>query len=161
MSSRASGGTFAAFLITAAIVGFAGGAFFGTQAGADEPNSSPSITDTGTNEPPPTETDGGGEATDPAAAGVTLEAAQETVAPDARIDLSGTVESAEAGVVLRLERSVDGGEWQPFADITAETKEGGAFSTWVQTGQAGENTFRVVNTADETIVSNEVTVTVS
>lgn len=160
MSSRASGGAFAACLITAAIVGFAGGAFFGTQAGAEEPNGSPSITNT-TSAPPGGNGDNpGGEETEPAATGVTIEAAQESVGANERIDLTGALEPPEEGIELRLERSVDGGEWQAFADITATTNADGGFSTWVQTGQAGENTFRFVRADDDAVASNEVTVTV-
>lgn len=160
MSSRASGGAFAACLITAAIVGFAGGAFLGTQAGAEEPNASPEITNS-TSAPPGGDAGGpSGEATEPAASGVTIQAGQAAVGANERIDLTGSLEPPEEGVELRLERSVDGGDWQPFAEITATTNADGTFSTWIQTGQAGENTFRFVHAADDSIASNEVTVTV-
>lgn len=168
MSSRASGGALAASLIMAAIVGFAGGAYFGTQADGNTggPNQDNSETAAPGTEAP---TDGtGGDAGDeqgepePEGAGLTLSANPATVATNERIDLTGSIESAEGDVVLRLERSVDGGEWTVFELNSAlTTNADGAFSTWVQTGQSGENSFRVVRGDDENVVSNEVQVAVS
>lgn len=171
MSSRASGGALAASLITAAIVGFAGGAYFGTQAegaSADDPGAqgtTPGTSTGGGTEPGETPSAGETtEGTDPAG-GVTLAVQQTAVGPNERIDLSGTVEPAAADLVLRLQRRVDDGEWEDFPEsgadqLTATTRDDGTFGTWVTTGQSGQNAFRFVLADDDQVVSNEVEVTV-
>ncbi|HEY9410403.1 MAG TPA: hypothetical protein VIP77_12545 [Jiangellaceae bacterium] len=158
--SRASGGAFAACLITAAIVGFAGGAFLGTQAGAGESDNASSNDPTSTvSEPDGTTPSAPAEETPSTASGLTLEAAQKQVAASERIDLTGTLEPAAEGVELQVQRSIDGGDWQDFP-VTATTNADGSFSTWITTGQAGENSFRVVRADDDAVASEPVTVTV-
>jgi hypothetical protein len=168
MSSRASGGALAASLITAAIVGFGGGAYFGSQSGGDTPTASE--TTTGDSTTPVGETPADGEtppATEtPAGDGTpTLTAAQTSVAANERIDLTGTIDPPAEGVVLNIQRSVDGGDWEDFpepgAPLTTTTNADGAFSTYVTTGRSGTNAFRVVRADDDSVVSNEVQVTVS
>ncbi|WP_127479543.1 hypothetical protein [Nocardioides pantholopis] len=85
----------------------------------------------------------------------TLTVAQDTVSPMQRIDLSGTYPQGE-GAILQVERFVDGG-WTDFPVTASVSNE--TFSTYVQTGQTGENRFRVRDT-DSGKVSNEVTVTI-
>ncbi len=166
MSSRASGGALAAILITAAIVGFAGGAYVGNQSGTTASGSestsgqseSPGQDGSTNGEPDSEETDE--EGTDEA--GLSLSAGSESVSSSERIDLSGTVEPAEEGIALTLERSVDGGEWKTFTlNTPLTTNSDGSFSTWVQTGQTGENSFRVVREDDSEVVSDPVAVNVS
>ena len=70
-----------------------------------------------------------------------------------RIDLSGVYPSGE-GAILQVERLVDG-TWTEFP-VTASVG-GETFSTYVQTGQAGENKFRVRDTSTGEL-SNVVTV---
>lgn len=164
MSSRASGGTLAASLITAAIIGFAGGGYFGTQSGGADAAENPEETTAAT-------TPGGGDSPDdqptesptetPEETGLSLTADTESIAPNNEINLDGSIESGEEGVGLRLERSLDGGDWTEF-DLTTPltTNAEGTFSTYVVTGREGVNAFRVVRTDDESVVSNEVEVTV-
>lgn len=165
MSSRASGGALAASLITAAIIGFGGGAYFGSQSGGDDtPN--PSETTSGDSTTPVGEAPAGGEtpATEtPAGDGaLTLAAAQTEIGAGGQIDFSGSLDPPEEGVQLRLERSIDGGDWETFPlNNQPVTNADGAFSTYASTSQAGTNSFRLVREDDDSVVSNEVQVTVS
>jgi hypothetical protein len=87
---------------------------------------------------------------------ISLSAGQTTVGPMERIDLTGTYPGGE-GSILQVERFIAGawGEFQVTAAVSNET-----FSTYVQTGQAGVNKFRVRDT-DSGAMSNAVTVTVT
>lgn len=169
MSSRASGGALAASLITAAIVGFGGGAYFGSQSGGDTPSDTETTTGDSTTpvgETPAGETPPATETEAPAGDGTpTLAAGQTAVAANERIDLTGTIDPPAEGVVLNIQRSVDGGDWEDFpepgAPLTTTTNADGAFSTYVTTGRSGTNAFRVVRADDDSVVSNEVQVTVS
>ncbi|NPC96967.1 hypothetical protein [Nocardioides sp. zg-DK7169] len=76
--------------------------------------------------------------------GITLQSAQSSVSGMEQIDLSGVYPDGE-GAILQVERFVDGG-WTDFP-VTASVS-GGTFSTYVQTGQAGENRFRVRDTSN-------------
>ena len=60
-----------------------------------------------------------------------------------RIDLTGTFPDLPEGVTLQVERK-EGGTWAVFP-VTATTRAGGTFSTYVQTGRVGENKFRVTD----------------
>lgn len=155
MSSRTTGGTLAAWMIIAAIVGFAGGAFAGTQSDNDnpprtEPNSStttPANTPKATKKPDP---------------GLELTADKPSVGAMDEITFSGKVTPAQAGVQLRLERNVEGAGWEPFPNIsTWTTDDKGAFSSTAASGQTGQNKFRVVQVDDESKKSNVVTVTIT
>lgn len=171
MASRATGGTFAAFLISGAILGFAGGAIIGTQADGSENGESPDSSATATVDP---ETDGGDtggtapDATDepeddetPAGDGaVTLTAAQGSASTDERIDLSGAVNPPEEGVRLQLQRSVDGGDFEDFPVGPLTTNADGGFSTYVMSGRKGENAFRFVMVDDPSVASEPVVVTI-
>jgi hypothetical protein len=89
--------------------------------------------------------------------GITLTAAQTTVGPMGRIDLSGTYTTGE-GSVLQVQRATGPGDsWVDFP-VTV-TVSGGQFSTYVQTGRSGPNRFRVIDTDSDT-VSNDVTITI-
>jgi hypothetical protein len=90
--------------------------------------------------------------------GITLTAAETTVGPMGRIDLSGTYPTGE-GSVLQVQRATGPGDdsWVDFP-VTV-TVSGGQFSTYVQTGRTGPNRFRVVDT-DSEAASNDVTITV-
>lgn len=97
--------------------------------------------------------------------GLNLDADPRSVSPAQRITLSGSIEPEVAGVELRVERRLGDGDWVSFPDdasqIATQTRDGGAFSTWVQTSRQGENDWRLVGTVDgEQIESNVVTVTV-
>lgn len=97
---------------------------------------------------------------------VSLTADPTSVAGSQRITLSGAIEPAHEGVVLRVERRLSGGDWSGFPDsnnpVTTTTQDDGQFSTWVQTGRAGENEWRLVGEIDgEQVVSSTVTVTVN
>jgi putative peptidoglycan lipid II flippase len=97
---------------------------------------------------------------------VSLTADPASVAASQRITLSGAIEPAREGVVLRVERRLSGGDWTGFPDsnnpVTTTTQDDGEFSTWVQTGRAGENEWRLVGEIDgEQVVSSTATVTVN
>lgn len=163
MSSRASGGALAASLITAAIVGFVGGAYVGTQSGGSGAEAASDETPAATDDAnaPTGDPTADSPSPSPTDSGLNLTAAKESVAANERFDLTGAIEPAEEGVQLRLERSVDGGEWSEFDLSTPLTTDaGGSFRTWVITGREGVNSFRVVRTDDDSVVSNEVEVTV-
>ncbi|TDD67168.1 hypothetical protein E1262_19720 [Jiangella aurantiaca] len=164
MSSRASGGALAACLITAAIVGFAGGGYFGSQSGGDSPSASESPAPDDTTPVGETPGDGEtpGETETPAGDGaLTLSAAQTEVSPGGQIDFTGAIDPPEEGVQLRLERSVDGGDWETFPlNNQPVTGADGTFSTYASTSQSGTNAFRLVREDDDSVVSNEVQVAV-
>src|SRR5690625_2327391 len=91
MASRATGGTFAAFLISGAILGFAGGAIIGTQSGSDNggtPHNSATA-------PIDSETDGGGDTGGSTSPDETDEPADdETPDGDAAITVSASQDTA-------------------------------------------------------------------
>src|SRR5690625_2210551 len=172
MASRATGGTFAAFLISGAILGFAGGAILGTQAdGSEGDNGTPNSSATspadpgggagadGSGDPPASDpADGAGdesgdEADDPTDeptegsdgdAALSLSAQQDSVGASDRIDIAGTINPAEEGVSVQLQRSVDGSEFEDFPVDPWETDADGEFGGYVQSSRSGENEFRVV-----------------
>jgi hypothetical protein len=103
---------------------------------------------------------------EPAETTVSLTADPTSVAASQRITLSGAIEPAREGVVMRVERRLSGGDWTGFPDsnnpVTTTTQDDGEFSTWVQTGRAGENEWRLVGEIDgEQVVSSTATVTVN
>ena len=77
------------------------------------------------------------------------------VAPMERLDLTGVYAGGE-GAILRVERFASG-SWQDFGVTVSVSDE--TFSTYIQTGVAGVNRFRVVDT-DSDLESNEVRVTI-
>jgi hypothetical protein len=90
-----------------------------------------------------------------AATGIVLQAGQTSVSPMQQIDLSGSYAGGD-GAILQVQR-FEGGSWRDFP-VTARVS-GGQFSTYIQTGQTGENKFRMADT-DSGTTSNEVTVTI-
>jgi hypothetical protein len=149
MSTRASRGAAAATLIAAAVVGFGGGALTGTAAGGEDPSSDTS---------PPSSTQSPSDTPDPAGA-ISLSAAKATFAANEKIDLTGALDPAAGGVELKVERSLNGSDWDSFPDagnqVTVTTKDDGTFSTYVQTGREGENQFRVVGQVGENFLESE------
>ena len=87
---------------------------------------------------------------------ITLSAGQTSVAPMEQIDLTGIYPGGE-GAILQVQRKL-GGTWQDFVSVNAAVS-GGQFSTYVQTGQLGEQKFRMRDTTSGE-VSNVVTVKV-
>jgi hypothetical protein len=153
MSTRASRGAAAAILVAAAVVGFSGGVIAGNAVGSEDPNaaggSESSASPAASQSPSDTE---------PAAA-ITLSAAKTAFATNEKIDLTGVLEPAAEGVELKVERSLNGSDWDSFPDpedqVTAKTKNDGTFSTFVQTGREGENQFRVVGLVGEVSIESE------
>lgn len=94
-------------------------------------------------------------ASESAAAEIMLDVAQQSVSAMQQIDFTGTYTRGE-GAILQVQR-LEGGAWQDFPVTMSVSGE--TFSTYVQTSQAGENTFRVIDT-DKDLFSNEVVVTV-
>jgi hypothetical protein len=156
MSSHASPRSVVAILLTAAAVGFGGGAYAGN-AGDDAGNPATTTTATPSGFPSasatPTST-------------ITLTAAQSAVAASERIDMTGRLQPPVAGVELTVERSLNGSDWDTFPDaddpVTVTTDDNGEFSTYVQTGRSGENQFRVVGQVGDAFLESEpVVVTIS
>lgn len=152
MSTRASRGAAAATLIAAAVLGFGGGALTGTAAGGEDPS-----TDNGA-DTSPSSTQSPSDTADPAGA-ISLSAAKATFAANEKIDLTGALDPAAGGVELKVERSLNGSDWDSFPDaenqVTVTTKDDGTFSTYVQTGREGENQFRVVGQVGENFLESE------
>lgn len=85
---------------------------------------------------------------------ISLQAGQTSVAPMARIDLTGTYPGGE-GAVLNVQK-FSNGSWQDFYSVSA-TVTNGTFTTYIQTGTPGINRFRVVD-SDTHLSSNQVTI---
>lgn len=86
---------------------------------------------------------------------ISLSAGQSSVSPMSQIDLVGKY-SGGNGAVLQVQRK-ESGNWSDFP--VSVTVNDGEFSTYVQTGRAGKNVFRMADT-DSKKTSNVVTVTV-
>src|SRR5690625_505520 len=184
MASRATGGTFAAFLISGAILGFAGGAILGTQADVSEgDNATPNSSATspadpgggagadGGGDPPASEPadDAGAESDDPtdepteesdSNTALSLSTQQDSVGASDRIDIAGTINPAKEGVSVQLQRSVDGSEFEDFPVDPWETDADGEFGGYVQSSRSGENEFRVVLIDNPDVTSEPVAVTI-
>ena len=90
------------------------------------------------------------------ATAISLSASQQSVSPMQQIDLTGTYATGE-GAILQVQQKVGDGEWQDFPVTMTVSNQ--TFGGYIQTGQPGENTFRVIDT-DKDVLSNEVVVTV-
>ncbi len=86
---------------------------------------------------------------------ISLTAGQRSVGAMQEIDLTGTYATGE-GAILQVQR-FENGAWEDFPVTMPVNNQ--TFSTYVQTSQAGENKFRVIDT-DKELFSNEVIVTV-
>jgi len=86
---------------------------------------------------------------------ISLQALETTVPNFGKIDLTGTYPGGE-GEILQVQRK-QGGAWTDFAATVPVSGE--TFSTYVQTGQAGKNVFRVLDKTRH-VASNPVDVTV-
>jgi hypothetical protein len=84
---------------------------------------------------------------------ISLSAGQTEVGPMQQIDLTGTYPGGE-GAILQVQQ-FENGSWNDFP-VTASVG-GETFATYIQTGQLGENRFRVVD-SDTGKKSNEVKV---
>lgn len=134
--------------MTAAALGFGGGAVVGQQLGALV---DPQVAATA--EPTPTEE----AAPEP---GIDLSADPASASANQDVRLEGSLEPAVGGVSLQVERSLDGGDWQEFP-VTTTSREDGTFGVTVRTSRSGENRFRVVGTVDGSpMASNEVPVSI-
>lgn len=142
MSTRASRGAAAGTLISAAIIGIGGGAIAGNAGdgpGAAPPSSPPASSPTESAAP---------------ASGITLSSTQTSVAPGDRIEFTGRLEPAAAGITFTVERKIDDGDFETFPGgdkppITVETGEDGSFSTYVQSSREGQTQWRVVGQVGE------------
>ncbi|NEE01618.1 hypothetical protein [Phytoactinopolyspora halotolerans] len=169
MSKRASGGTLSAFLILAAIVGFAVGAYLGTQSGDDAEPSAASTDPPGTDTPDGDSTgapsdgdeqDEDGEDEPSGGSGASLELSQSTAGANATIEYTLTLDSGEAGVLMQMQRNVDGAGWENFPIDARETDDNGQISGNVQSSRPGQNAFRMIGVNDDSIVSSEAVVTI-
>ncbi|MDN4160803.1 hypothetical protein [Nocardioides abyssi] len=86
---------------------------------------------------------------------ISLSSGQTSVSPMQQIDLTGVYTGGE-GAILQVQRFADG-QWVDFPVTASVSNE--TFSTYIQTGQLGENRFRMVDTSTG-LESNEVTVTI-
>ena len=73
-----------------------------------------------------------------------LRASPTTVDAFEQINLSGRFPDLGGGTTLQVQRR-ESGSWSDFADVTATTQDDGSFTTYVLTGQAGTNAFRLVS----------------
>jgi hypothetical protein len=87
---------------------------------------------------------------------ITLSAGETSVAPMQQIDLTGIYPGGE-GAILQVQRKLDG-KWQDFLSVNVAVS-GGQFATYVQTGQTGQQQFRMRDTSSG-LVSNVVQVQV-
>lgn len=148
------------WLLAAAGLGFSAGAIISLTDGDD------ARTTTASSASPSAPAGVPSASTSTAAAGaavVRLQADTSAVPAGGQINLAGAVEPAAEGVVLRVQRSRDGGEWQDFGvtPVTTTTKGDGTFGTYVQTSQTGAMSWRVVGSVEGVeVVSDEVAVTV-
>jgi hypothetical protein len=78
----------------------------------------------------------------------TIAASPETASEMEEVTLAGRFPGLGAGVTLFIERK-EGGAWTSFADLTATTGAGGTYSTFIQTGQTGQNRFRLTAESGE------------
>ena len=155
MSTHASPGISGAVLVAALVLGFGGGAIAGSLGSGTEASAGLPSAPASSASPTPTPENA-----------VSLSAEQTSVSANQQIDMTGRLEPAEAGVEFTVERSLDGGEWSAFPDagdpVTVTTRDDGSFSTYVVTGRAGQNQFRVVGqVGGERLESAPVTVTIS
>lgn len=86
---------------------------------------------------------------------ISLQALETTVPNFGKIDLTGTYPGGE-GEILQVQRQ-QGGHWVDFAATVPVSNA--TFSTYIQTGVSGKNTFRVLDKSRD-IASNTVQVTV-
>jgi hypothetical protein len=86
---------------------------------------------------------------------ISLQALETTVPNFGKIDLTGTFPGGE-GEILQVQRK-QGGAWVDFAATVPVSNA--TFSTYIQTGVSGKNTFRVLDKS-RNIASNPVEVTV-
>lgn len=86
---------------------------------------------------------------------IELKAAAAQVAPGQNIDLNGSYAKGE-GAILQVQRFQDGA-WVDF-NATVGVNNGG-FSTYIYTGQTGEQRFRVTD-KEANLSSNEIVVTI-
>lgn len=86
---------------------------------------------------------------------ISLTAGQQSVSAMQQIDLTGTYPTGE-GAILQVQR-LESGTWSDFPVTMSVSSQ--TFATFVQTSQAGENRFRVIDT-DTGVFSNVVVVTV-
>lgn len=84
---------------------------------------------------------------------ISLQAAQTSVSPGQRIDLTGAYPGG-AGATLQVQRFSDG-DWSNF-DVTINVGAGN-YSTWIVTSVPGQARFRVYDAAAD-LASNEVVV---
>lgn len=88
---------------------------------------------------------------------ISLSAGQTSVAPMENIDLTGVYQAGE-GAILQVQR-FEGGGWTNFPASPVSVSNQ-TFSTYVQTGQPGEQRFRMLDTGNGQ-ASNQVKVTVN
>lgn len=122
----------------------------------------PSPTPTETQEPAEEETSDAPDAPDTTKKpekekkGIQLNDVASSFAPMASVDISGTAESPD-GAVLRVQR-LENGQWTDFP-VTALVS-GKQFSTVLQTGLAGVNKFRMIDT-NTGVTSNAIAITIA
>jgi hypothetical protein len=158
-SGGPSRGSTVLILLTAALVGFLGGALAAVTTGTDQdlalPGSSPAVTSPVAPTPSPTT----GSTAAPAT--LTLAADRGRAKTDELIRLEGRLEPASGGVRLQVQQSVDGADFVDFP-VTAQTRSDGSYGVWVRTGRVGSNQFRMVTQVQgRSVVSPPVLVQIS
>ena len=162
---RASAGAAAGILIVTALLGFGGGALFGNASGGADPQTPAAVGTEGAGDtaesPETTPSENADQNGDEAGAfeltiespkdGGTARAGTGGDNPGEDIEFTIATNPAMSGLLVELQRSLDGGAtWEPFgADGQVYTLgPDGSHTTSVWSGRVGENQLRVVHVDD-------------
>ncbi len=157
--STASRSTLALSLVTAAVVGFGGGALIATAGGdGSDPRDVTTGPTAGAGTQAPTTP---AETSEPATA-ITLQSTVTSSPPGVEIPFSGTLTPGAGGITLTVQRN-NGDGWNNFgtSPVTTTTRDDGSFTTSIITRQAGAAEFRVIGQVDGAeVASNAVPITI-
>ena len=162
-AKRASAGAAVAILIVTAILGFGGGALFGNASGGEDPQTPAAAGSEGTGDTAESADTTPSEDADGDEAGefeITLESPKNGGSaragtggdnPGEDIEFTIATNPAMSGLLVELQRSLDGGAtWEPFGTDGQVYTLGpdGTHTTSVWSGRVGENQLRVVHMDD-------------
>jgi hypothetical protein len=104
---------------------------------------------------PPTSSPPSTQPPEPERSPIVLRVSPKTASAYERVNLTGTYRGARDGASVQVQRQ-ENGVWVNFP-ISPTSVSAGAFTTYIETGQAGVNRFRVIDTGSSKS-SNTVTV---
>lgn len=164
VTSRASAGAATAILIFTAILGFGGGALLGNASGGEGPQTPAAASTEGTAETaetPDTTPSEAEQGDDAGAFELTLQSPKDGGSaragtggdnPGEDIEFTIATNPAMSGLLVELQRSLDGGAtWEPFGSDGQVYTLGpdGSHTTSVWSGRVGENQLRVIHVDDD------------